>query len=729
MSKWRRFAGIIVVAAGLVLVGESTTAAAGVVRCVSSADPTCQVGYTTIGAAVTAASPGDVILVGRGTYNETVMVDKTVFLFGAQAGVDARTRPGDPIDESTVNATATGGLNAGFIVTAPMVVIDGFTVQGATDGTANGGGIDLKGGAQPADGATILNNILQNNAVGLYLNFEGFAPVSNVLIEHNLFRNNNAGPQASSGNGIFTSACENVVITENTFTGHQRLGIGINNSTSVTITHNESQQNARFVVFTGTMSSQFSHNHGQNFVASSLFSASRATAVAIGFNNGDLTITGNVLEGGQAGSTIRGIQFGGYPGPNPANTNLTVSYNTIRNMPLSGIVAETAMLANSLIVGNVIAQNAADGIFIGTGNSGNVVIQNAAASNAGFDCHDSSTGGGTLGTANVWSENDGTTSSPVGLCVAQEVTLTVTKAGAGGGTVTSAPAGINCGVACTAAYRRGGTVILAAVPAAGSFFAGWSGGGCSDTAACQLMLNANTTVTATFVPGVALTISRTGVGSVTSSPAGIACGGLCSFSFPPGSSVTLTPTPAPGSVFMGWSGGGCSGTSPCTLALGANTGVTATFTLDTPPSVGLVPSGTVFHVGDFVSFTVTFANPGPAGVGDFYFGVLLPASAGPGLGCAGRDAVVFFAPGFTPVTSCLSSPVSTFAPLMQNVSVPAGVGPVVVPNFFGFTWPPGTPPGIYTFFDAFTALGVFNGPTASLADVAGAGTAAVTVLP
>src|SRR5207245_3663496 len=45
--------------------------------------------------------------------------------------------------------------------------------------------------------------------------------------------------------------------------------------------------------------------------------------------------------------------------------------------------------------------------------------------------------------------------------------------------------------------------------------------------------------------------------------------------------VTLTATPAAGSTFSGWSGGGCSGTGTCTVTMSAATTVTATFTLQT----------------------------------------------------------------------------------------------------------------------------------------------------
>lgn len=75
-------------------------------------------------------------------------------------------------------------------------------------------------------------------------------------------------------------------------------------------------------------------------------------------------------------------------------------------------------------------------------------------------------------------------------------TLTVTKSGVGSGTVTSNPPGINCGADCSESYASGTGVTLAAVPAAGSVFAGWSGDGdCTDG---NVTLNASKTCTALF---------------------------------------------------------------------------------------------------------------------------------------------------------------------------------------------------------------------------------------
>src|SRR5438445_3261711 len=68
---------------------------------------------------------------------------------------------------------------------------------------------------------------------------------------------------------------------------------------------------------------------------------------------------------------------------------------------------------------------------------------------------------------------------------AQNVVLTIAKAGTGSGTVTSTPAGITCGTSCSGSYASGTAVTLTATPAAGSTFTGWSGGGGSGTGSCR----------------------------------------------------------------------------------------------------------------------------------------------------------------------------------------------------------------------------------------------------
>ena len=157
--------------------------------------------------------------------------------------------------------------------------------------------------------------------------------------------------------------------------------------------------------------------------------------------------------------------------------------------------------------------------------------------------------------------------------------LTVSKPGAGSGTVTSNPAGIDCGSTCSANFTASSVVSLTAVASTGSTFNSW-GGACSGTGTCNVTMDAVKSVTATFTLNTyTLTVSKTGTGSgtVTSTPAGIACGSTCSASFNYNTSVSLSASPSAGSTFTSW-GGVCSGNGACNVTMDAAKSVTATFT-------------------------------------------------------------------------------------------------------------------------------------------------------
>jgi uncharacterized repeat protein (TIGR02543 family) len=76
--------------------------------------------------------------------------------------------------------------------------------------------------------------------------------------------------------------------------------------------------------------------------------------------------------------------------------------------------------------------------------------------------------------------------------------LTINKTGSGSGTVKSFSAGIDCGSDCTETYSVVTNVTLTSLPNAGSQFTGWSGGGCSGTGDCTVIMDTNRAITATF---------------------------------------------------------------------------------------------------------------------------------------------------------------------------------------------------------------------------------------
>jgi uncharacterized repeat protein (TIGR02543 family) len=148
-----------------------------------------------------------------------------------------------------------------------------------------------------------------------------------------------------------------------------------------------------------------------------------------------------------------------------------------------------------------------------SGTGGGNVTSSSAAINCGSDCSeayvsgisvtltaaaDSSSvftgwGGGCSGTSSTCTITIDANTSVTANFDKATYTLTVTISGTGSGTVTSSPAGINCGLDCSEAYVSGTSVTLTAVADSGSVFAGW-GDRCSGTDTCTITINANTSV-------------------------------------------------------------------------------------------------------------------------------------------------------------------------------------------------------------------------------------------
>ncbi len=150
-------------------------------------------------------------------------------------------------------------------------------------------------------------------------------------------------------------------------------------------------------------------------------------------------------------------------------------------------------------------------------------------------------------------------------------TLSVTTVG--NGQVTISPA--------MSTYPNGALVSLTATFDAGWQFAGWSGDASGTDNPLTITMNANQTITATFTQTIFTLTVNSPHGPVTKAP------DQTQFNY--GETVVLTMGAIqPGWTFDGWSGGGCSGTDPCTVTMTEDTTVTANFTKIACSTAGLI---------------------------------------------------------------------------------------------------------------------------------------------
>src|SRR5256886_413947 len=167
---------VLVLVSSLILFKDRASAATtlvvdddGMATAADCNDPTPT--YMTIGAAVAAAASGDTIKVCPGTYVENVVLNKSLTLLGAQAGVDARGRvASESIVTPLVATTRTLELRTG----SAGSIVDGFTFLGGTRAIESTTG--------PIDGLQLLNNRIQafTNA-GVFLNDNGI----NITVDQN----------------------------------------------------------------------------------------------------------------------------------------------------------------------------------------------------------------------------------------------------------------------------------------------------------------------------------------------------------------------------------------------------------------------------------------------------------------------------------------------------------------------------------------------------------------
>lgn len=271
--------------------------------------------FDQIGDAIANTDLGGTANVLQGSYNEAVVLNRSIALLGAQASANAVTRTGVP-ESLLTSSSATATID----VTASNAIVAGFTLQN------NALGAGVRTGAT-VSGFAIRNNIIQNNLQGIALASNG---VSISIVEQNLIQNNNQGPAPTGGFGLLANAVlSNTVVRLNKFSGNNTDGALFLGTAGLPISNVTIQAN------------QFANNDRLEVAH---------------FDNG--AISGNTFTAGVAGGgAAAALHVGG------GSDNLQINLNTFTDLRTFPIAVDSALTGttntNVSLVGNIIRQDVA----------------------------------------------------------------------------------------------------------------------------------------------------------------------------------------------------------------------------------------------------------------------------------------------------------------------------------------------------------------------------------
>ncbi|MDY6988030.1 MAG: right-handed parallel beta-helix repeat-containing protein [Thermodesulfobacteriota bacterium] len=347
--------------------------------------------YGSIGLATTAAggeanSRPDWILVDQGTYDESVRIDDEAAGWDIEDN-SALTSAWGAAD-TTINGNTPGTGWAIGIRGVDNFLVEGFTVTS----TGNRTGILPR----RSDGVEIRCNDINNN------NEHGIEVIDseNALITHNTVSDNQRIGIAVDNNS------HGAQIADNTVFDNQRRGIGVRDSDDVQITNNTVSNNLDDGIsvwdsdgadITGNTVSGNTWdgiflNRSDNSRISNNSSTGNVDGIFLWDSDG-ADITGNTVSGNtrhgiflnssdnsrisnnsSTGNAVHGILLGGSDGAD-------ITGNTVSGNARDGISAQYSMAAE--VTGNTVSGNAHDGIFLD--NSDNSRISNNTVSNGGDD--------------------------------------------------------------------------------------------------------------------------------------------------------------------------------------------------------------------------------------------------------------------------------------------------------------------------------------------------------
>jgi hypothetical protein len=293
--------------------------------------------YTSIQAAIEAASSGDKIMIAAGTYNGSLTIGKSVSLLGAGADETAITQSGS-------NSVLTIGSGL-------MVTIEGVTVSGgqavisAADPLGSGGGINNSGNLTLRD-SRVSDNSAAGFGGGIANNSTGNLKLYGTLVSgNNVF---SPGPNPAVGGGIAnagTATLYGSTVSRNGAGGFGGAG-GIENVGSLTLKDSTVSGNGASIAGGGIVNT----NSATLRLDASIVSGNGAGDVGGGIiNYGTATLNETAVTGNVAGLSAGGIYNSG---------TLTLNDSTVSSnragVGAGGIFnSGTVTLNDSTVTGNI----------------------------------------------------------------------------------------------------------------------------------------------------------------------------------------------------------------------------------------------------------------------------------------------------------------------------------------------------------------------------------------
>jgi hypothetical protein len=284
--------------------------------------------YSSIQAAIDAASTGDTITIGAGTYEEILSIAKNLTLQGAGAA------------QTTIDGDE--GARVVTIAADATVAIDGVTITGSSG--LGGGGIRSEGTLTVSNSSVSGNSAdgIGSDGAGIF-NYMGTLTVTNSTFSGNSASKNGGGISSYLG----TVEVSNSIFSGNT--GYEGGGIFSNHGT-LTVTN-----------------STFDRNNADRYGGGGIDSAGDGlTVINSTFSNNSGKFGGGIFMGSATGggSTVTGSTFVGNTaqeggGINTFNSTLTVTNSTFFGNSASGngggtrnYYAGTLALQNVTFAGN-----------------------------------------------------------------------------------------------------------------------------------------------------------------------------------------------------------------------------------------------------------------------------------------------------------------------------------------------------------------------------------------